>query len=135
MTHALVDLARSTNSVVESKNKDMKVIFKNQTEKFKNNDFCVATEYPLGDKDIDGSMVELSGRYPKKGRVVNLKSRELVFVIDGFGKIVVEGKEVNLQQGDLVLIEAEEKYFWDGKMTMFISCTPAWNSAQHKEVE
>lgn len=51
----------------------MKVIHKNQTEIFKNSQVCTAIEYPLGDKDINGAVIELNGRYPNTGRVVNLK--------------------------------------------------------------
>jgi len=111
----------------------MKVIHKSQTEKFKNSELCMATEYPLGDKDINGAVIELTGRYPEKGRVVNLRCKELTYVISGSGKVVVEGKEINLQEGDLVLVEPGERYFWDGNMTMFVFCVPAWYPDQHKE--
>lgn len=52
----------------------MKVVYKKQTKQFKNSPVCTAIEYPLGDKDINGAVIELNGRYPDKGRVVNLKS-------------------------------------------------------------
>ena len=113
----------------------MKVIHKDQAEKFKNSNTCTAIEYPLGDKDINGAIIELNGKYPEKGRVVNLKCKELAYVISGFGKAVVEGKEIKLQEGDLILIEPGEKYFWEGKLTMFVPCTPAWYSEHHKEIE
>ncbi|MDO8663406.1 MAG: cupin domain-containing protein [Candidatus Wildermuthbacteria bacterium] len=113
----------------------MKVVYKNQTKEFKNSDKCTAIEYPLGDKDINGAVIELTGRYPGKGRVINLRCKELAYVIKGSGKVVVEGKEVKLQEGDLILIEPGEKFFWEGNMTMFMPCTPAWYPEQHKEVE
>src|SRR3989338_9518981 len=113
----------------------MKIIHKNQTKKFKNSENCIAIEYPLGDKDINGAIVELTGRYPNKGRIVKLKCKELAYVIKGSGKIVVENEEINLKEGDLILIEPREKYFWDGNLTMFISSIPAWYLNQHKEVE
>lgn len=113
----------------------MKVIHKNQTEKFKNSDSCTAIEYPLEDKDIDGAVVELVGRYPEKGRVVNLKCKELSYIVSGSGKIVVEGHETVVQEGDLVLINPKERYFWDGNIVMFISCNPVWQIDQHKKVE
>lgn len=113
----------------------MKIIHKNQTEKFKNGDNCTAIEYPMGDKDINGAIVELTGRYPIKGRVVNLGCKELAYIIKGSGKVVIEDKEINLEEGDLVLIEAGEKYFWDGNLTVFLPCAPAWNPEQYKEVE
>lgn len=113
----------------------MKIIHKNQTKKFNNSESCVAIEYPMEVEDFNGTIVELSGRYPSKGRVVNLKCKEMSYVVEGAGKVVVEGKEISLSKGDLVLIESGEKYFWDGKLTLFVSCAPAWYPEQHKEVE
>jgi len=113
----------------------MKFINKKETEKFKNSNVCTAIEYPLEDKDINGAIIELSGRYPDKGRVVNLKCKELAYIIKGSGRAVVEGKEIQLNEGDLILIEPEEKYFWEGNLIMFVPCTPAWYPEQHKEVE
>lgn len=113
----------------------MKVVYKNQTEKFKNSEVCTAIEYPMNDKDINGAVVEINGRYPDKGRVVNLKCREMAYVVKGSGKIVVEGKEVELNEGDLALFEPGERYFWEGNLLMFMVCTPAWYPEQHKEVE
>ncbi len=113
----------------------MKKVHKNETKKHKNSDVCLAIEYPLGDKDINGAVVRLSGRYPDKGRVVNKRCKELAYVISGSGRLVVEGKEVELGEGDLVLIEPGERYFWDGNMTMFMPCTPAWSPEQHKKVQ
>jgi mannose-6-phosphate isomerase-like protein (cupin superfamily) len=77
----------------------MKVVHKNQTNEFKNSETCTAIEYPLGDKDINGAVVKLSGRYPDKGRVVNEKCKELGYVISGLGKIVIEGEEIALEGG------------------------------------
>jgi len=113
----------------------MKIIHKNQTKIFKASDTCTAIEYPLGDKDINGAVIELNGRYPDKGRTVNLECKEMAYIIKGSGRLVVEDKEIRLEEGDLLLIEAGEKFFWEGNMQIFMPCTPAWNPEQHKEVE
>ncbi len=113
----------------------MKFISKNQTKIFKNSNACTAIEYPLGDKDINGAVIELNGRYPKKDRVVNLKCKELAYIIKGSGRVVIEGREVKFSEGDLILIDAGEKYFWEGSTIMFMPCTPAWYPEQYKEVE
>lgn len=109
----------------------MKIVRKNQT----NSAGCVAIEYPLGDKDINGSVIELSGREPDQGRIVNLLCKELAYIITGSGKITINDKEINLEAGDLILIEPGEKFFWEGKMTMFMPCAPAWYTDQYKKVE
>lgn len=113
----------------------MKVVHNNQTEEFKNSAVCTAIEYPLDDKDINGAVIKLNGRYPDKGRVVNLKCKELAYVIKGSGRVEVENETVELNEGDLVLIEPEERYFWEGNLVMFMPCTPAWYPEQHREVE
>jgi len=113
----------------------MKIIHENQTKKSKNNDVCIVIEYPFGDRDINGAIIELSGRYPSKGAVVNLKCKELAYIIEGSGRVVVEGEEVKIKKGDLILIEVGEKYFWEANLEMLTSCTPAWYPEQHKEVE
>ena len=113
----------------------MKVIHKNQTKRFKNSDVCTAIEYPLGDKDINGAIIKLKGRYPDKGRTVNLKCKELAYIIRGSGKVVVEGQEVKLNKEDVVLINPGERFYWEGKMTIFMPCTPAWSLEQYEEVE
>jgi mannose-6-phosphate isomerase-like protein (cupin superfamily) len=113
----------------------MKIIYKNQTKIFKNSDTCTAIEYPLNDKDINGAVIELSGRYPDKGRTVNLECKEMAYIIKGLGKVVVDDEEIKFNEGDLILIEAGEKFFWEGNAQIFMPCTPAWNPGQYKNVE
>jgi mannose-6-phosphate isomerase-like protein (cupin superfamily) len=113
----------------------MKIVHQDQTEKLKNSETCFATEYPLGDKDINGAIIELTGRYPDKGRVVNLECKEMSYVIKGSGKVAVEDKAINLKEGDLILIEPKEKYFWEGSLTLFVACSPAWRPEQHQITE
>jgi mannose-6-phosphate isomerase-like protein (cupin superfamily) len=113
----------------------MKIIRKEKSKTFKNSENCTAIEYPMGDKDINGAVIKLDGRYPEKGRVVNMECKELAYILEGFGKIVIEGKEIQFKQGDLLLLEPKEKYFWEGNCKMFVPCVPAWWPEQHMEVE
>jgi len=112
----------------------MKVAHQSQTKEYKNSEVCIAIEYPLGDKDINGAVIKLTGRYPNEGRVVNRKCKEMAYVISGSGRLVVEDREVELGEGSLVLIEPGERYFWEGNLIMFVPCTPAWYPEQHEEV-
>lgn len=113
----------------------MKLVLSSQTKAHKNSESCTAIEYPMGDKDINGAVVKLTGRYPAEGRVMNTKCKELCYVVEGSGTVVVDGQENQLHQGDSILIEPGEAYFWEGQMTMYIPCSPAWYPEQHKEVE
>lgn len=111
----------------------MKRIRKTETTIFKNGKHCVAIEYPLGDKSINGAVIKLNGRYPDKGRVVNEVCKELAYVIEGKGSVTVENRLVSLVKGDQILIEPGERYFFEGNLTMFVPCTPAWYPEQHKK--
>lgn len=113
----------------------MKITRKSQTETFKNGNSCTAIEYPMEDNDINGAIIELTGRYPEEGRAMNEKCKEMGYIIKGSGKVVIEGKEIQIQEGDLILIDPKEKYFWEGSMTIFMPCTPSWKPEQSKKVE
>jgi len=109
----------------------MKIVSKTQSIERKNSNICTVMEYPLTDNDIDFAIIKLAGRYPDKNYVINQRCKELVYVQDGNGKIVVNGKETIINAGDAIIIEIGEKFFWEGDVTLFISCTPAFTIEQH----
>lgn len=109
----------------------MKIAYAKDAKEFKNSDACTALEYPLHDPDINAAVVKINGRYPDAGLAVNTKVREMIYIIEGQGTLMLEGKSTILHKGDVVLIEPNEKYFWQGDLTMFVPCTPAWSPEQH----
>jgi len=109
----------------------MKFVAKEKRSKYQNSKNCIAYEYPLEDIDINCALINLNGRYPVKGRVMNIICKEIGYIIKGSGKIVVEGKIYKLKAGDQILIEPNEKYYWQGNMEFVVPCTPAWSSDQH----
>lgn len=112
----------------------MKLVRRKDRVEHRNSSVCIAYEYHLRDKDINGAVIKLTGRYPDKGRVVNKACKEIVYIISGKGRLNVDGKEVILQEEDQVLIEPGEKYFFEGNMKFIVPCTPAWHPKQHEEV-
>jgi len=112
----------------------MKIVTKDQAKEFKNSDTCIAYEYALGDEDINGAIIKLSGRYPETGYVTNEACKELVYVISGSGSLVTDKETVELSTGDMALLPPNEKYYFDGTMEMLMPCSPAWYPEQHKEV-
>jgi molybdopterin converting factor small subunit len=113
----------------------MKVIKKSESVEFDGGKTLDAIEYHLDDEDVNGAIGIITGRYPEKGRVVNKVCKELVYVLSGSVKLVVEGEEVVLEEGDEVLILPGERYYWEGNCKIFMACTPAWYPEQHEEVE
>ena len=97
----------------------------------KNPGACVVHDYALGDADIDGAVAEITGREPSGGFEANTKCKELCYVVKGNGTLFFENKHIRLAEGDMVLIQPMEKYYWDGNMTLFISCSPKWRYEDH----
>lgn len=114
----------------------MKIIKNNEAVKDSNSDKCKIIEYSFNDKDIDLGLAEITGRYPESGYCVNLVSKELIYVLDGSGYLCFENDKINFQKGDAILIDSNEKYYWDTNYCkVSMSCTPSWNNEQHKLVD
>lgn len=113
----------------------MKISYKNQAQEKANNSSCTVTEHNLDHELHDAAVATITGRYPTNRRVVNTQCNELAFVFEGEGKVVINDKEHLLSAGDVVLIEAGDKYFWDGNMKIFTSCRPKWHIEQHQMVD
>lgn len=89
----------------------MKIIKRKQSKKYKNSKSCIAFEYPLENKKMDGAIIKLNGRYPEEGKVCNLKCQEIFYITNGSGTIEIEGIKNKVSKGDLIFIETKEKYF------------------------
>jgi mannose-6-phosphate isomerase-like protein (cupin superfamily) len=113
----------------------MKITRKNQSIERKNSDICLVTEYPPMDDHLDFAIVKISGKYPSKGAATNLQCKEIVFVHEGAGTVVVNGAPQRLEAGDVVLIEPGEHFVWEGNMNLFIACHPAFSLEQHTIVD
>lgn len=114
---------------------NMKFISKEKAITRNNSKDCVAIEYPIGDQSISFAIIELKGKYPDNGFAVNTKCKELVYVMKGKGKLVVGEKVIKLKKGDLVLLYPEERFYWQGTLTLLMPCTPAWYLKQHKIIK
>lgn len=112
----------------------MKIVSKQQAIEITNGKGCTVTAYPLDEPKLDMAVATITGRYPDDNRVMNVACQELAYVFEGEGQLILEHKTYPLSQGDVVLIEAGEKYYWEGHMTLFISCHPAWTPEQHQHV-
>lgn len=63
-------------------------------------------------------------------------SKELIYVIEGSGKLYFEDRCVNFSKGDSILIDNNEKYYWEAEYCkVSMSCTPAWSKEQCKLIQ
>ncbi len=109
----------------------MQISYKHQTTEIKNSNTCIVTKHAINDELIDFAIVNVTGRYPETQYAINRTFKEIVYIHAGNGKVTINGKEHLIGAGDLVLIEAGEKFAWEGKLDLFISCSPAFIIEQH----
>lgn len=79
----------------------MEIIKYENAEKGANSDKCKTLEYSFKDKDIDLGIATITGRYPETGYCVNLKSKELIYVIEGEGTLNFEDRKICYGGGTL----------------------------------
>lgn len=114
----------------------MQFIKKSNAVKGANSNKCETIEYSFNDKDMDLGIATITGRYPENGFCVNTISKELIYVLDGNGKLYFENNCIEFGKGDSILINSNEKYYWDSTYCIVsMTCTPAWNEEQHKLVQ
>lgn len=92
----------------------------------------VIFEYLLDELTISGAVAEIRGRYPENGFAVNEISKELVYIIKGKGIVITKDERREFDQGDVIFIDREELFAWQGNFTMFMTTTPKFDPKQHK---
>lgn len=113
----------------------MEYIEKEKAEFYSVNGYS-GMDYPTIDKDINFAVIKISTRSPKNGYQVNIGCKELLYIINGSGILYLkkDTQEISFKQGDVIVIEKNECYAFDGNFEAAVSCTPAWTSDQHKYI-
>ena len=112
----------------------MKIVKSSDAQIIKNSDTSKLLEYSIGlnNKDIDFCINTINGRYPEKGYCTNEKCKEICYILEGKGTLNKKEESINFEQGDVILIEKEEIYHWNGNCKIIMICTPAWYKEQCK---
>ncbi|MFH1547312.1 MAG: cupin domain-containing protein [bacterium] len=113
----------------------MKIVKKSDAQTYKSSESCIATEYPMDDKNINIAYITINGRYPDKGKVKNKVCKEMIYIVKGNAKLYKDDEIYEFGEGDAVLIEPGDEYYWEGNIEMVVPCSPAWYPEQHERVE
>ena len=94
---------------------------------------CTVWEYPLNNKNLDLALTKINGRFPESGKTMNKVCQEIYYIISGTGTLYIDNKEIELNEGDVYLIEAEKKYHLIGEnLVMILPTSPAWYPEQQE---
>lgn len=96
---------------------------------------CTAYEYQMPTRELDSAVIEITGRYPESGWVMNTACTSLVHIIKGEGHVISEAGSQALEEDGQLLIEKGEKYAFEGTMKLLFSAAPAWSSDQVESVQ
>lgn len=114
----------------------MEIVRSDKAIMHKNSKDCTAYEYEFdGEEDINGAVIELTGRYPESGQALNDVSKERAYIIEGNGALYQGGQKYELSKGDMLLIQPGESYYFEGTLKMLISSSPAWYPEQHHNIQ
>lgn len=94
-------------------------------------------DYPSDDKDINFAVINMNGRSPKSGYQVNTECKEMLYIMNGSGTIYKKDSDItfDFKKGDVIVIDKNEYYAFEGCFEAAVPCTPAWTSEQHKYID
>ena len=93
-------------------------------------------EYLFHNKNLGIALAKINGRFPDSGKTTNKVCQEVYYVISGAGKIFIEDKEFELNEGDAFLIDSGKKYYVIGKDLVIVCATsPEWFPEQQQIVK
>lgn len=94
-------------------------------------------DYPMTDSDINFAIINIMGRSPKTGFQVNTDCKEMLYILNGNGTLYLKGnaEETYFETGDVLLLDKNECYAFEGNFEAAVPCTPAWTSEQHKYID
>lgn len=110
----------------------MQIIKGKETIEESNSEKCKIFDYAFREKDMDLCVSVITGRYPDSGYCKHLVCKELIYILEGFGKLCFEDKTVEFSAGDAVWINPNEKYYWETNYCkVTITCSPAFSPDQY----
>ncbi len=83
-------------------------------------------------KKMSCAYINVGGRH---GKIKNIKSDRLYFVISGNGKFIVNDKSMDVKKTDAILIPKSTPYDYKGRMKLFLIDCPAFDPKADIKIE
>ena len=87
----------------------------------------IAYEYPHFSEDAGFALLELNGRHPSIGYIVNKNCDEIFLVHQGSGEIYMDGVITKFEEEDIIAVKRGTKFYCEGNgVKLFHVSTPPW---------
>ena len=73
--------------------------------------------------NFSAAHIEINGKH---GKLKCIGEDRIYFIISGKGKFIIDDKEKEVSENDLVFVPKNTPYNFEGKMTYFLVCSPAF---------
>ena len=91
-----------------------------------NSEFNVVDVYSGKSEELDYVVVNLDGEH---GSCINTKSTKIWIILEGRAKVYINGEMNEVSQGDLVIINRNEKHNIIGKVKFAVISTPPYDAS------
>lgn len=113
------------------------MLIREEESKIKNNGKnCIVIEYEFPYKELGIAVAKINGRYPDKGKAVNIKCDEMYYVISGEAIIYTQEGEFEIKKGDTYYFEKNKWYYVEAKnLEIVLPTAPAWFLDQYEIID
>ena len=109
------------------------IIKKKEAASIKANEGSTIWDYPIPTEHTGVSSQTLNGRLPVKGWYKNTVCREIFYIIGGKATINIDGEVSQVEAGDVVVLEPNQKHYGEYENVSLITITtPNWYEDQCK---
>lgn len=93
-----------------------------------------AWSYSSSENLTTGSAIifEVNGNH---GKVKSKVSDRIYYVIKGHGRFIGDDCEINVRQGDVIIVNKNTPYDYEGKMKLFLIHIPSYDDSQEVILE